>query len=258
MAMGRENFQSLFSLAEKCSIKESVINNSNREILFYLKDEKFNDSLAKFVNRMRKEKKQLDVLPEFACHLSNSYRASGQNSESKIWLNQCKELIATAQKSRTLLSKKSLDASVQEEIFDLRSSLKKLRSIRLTFPEATFKQVLTKKLSLLEEINSQATRLQKIGSPEGIYQSFDVLFMAYGEASKEIEEFIPSGVNDDYKKSFRASMAQIAAPLKAKSQQIFRQGRKILEEQNILVKGNRESAFHITLEEEVNYMGDFN
>jgi hypothetical protein len=255
MAQARENFQSIFNLAVRCNINDGVIRNAQREVLFYLKDEKFNDALARFVNEQKSQKTNLDILPEFACHLSKEFSKRGRSRDSRRWAAECKSVVALAERGRALLSKKSLDAAAMDEIQALVDSYQKFIRINLSFPESNFKQNLTKKLKQLEVLNQAATKLQRQGAPEGIYRSFDITFMAYYSLGNELISFTPPGGNLDYNKSFKQSMKKIATPLIQRSREIYVQGKKLMETQNILVKGTSDSPFHISMLDELNFMG---
>ena len=91
---------------------------------------------------------------------------------------------------------------------------------------------------ILDEVTTEAISSFSIGSGEGIVKTYKILIESYQLMVEQILSFSPTGKSQEYLKSFRNSMKNVAAPLSSKIKEFQAQAASSIRKNNILSNDN--------------------
>jgi tetratricopeptide (TPR) repeat protein len=272
----RRQFNESSSLSEKAFDKMCQSDSKNKKVFFknaniiYLADKQFEKSrtlIQKAINCKVIQGGYLDHLNELAqsnrwsafteilgsldgnkdVHayliypsslLANEYENIGKVDEAKKTRAKMLSYFESAKKSKIDVPLEGLDAIANIKIQSFEDELTTFKNTKLHFPEKDYNKLLKVKFSKLEKLATEAEAIAEIGSGVGILKVYHFMIEGYDSLREELINFTPPGKSEDYVKSFKKSMNELAAPL-AKQAADFRDvALKKIEKDSILSKDN--------------------
>lgn len=226
--------EDVLALGKRCGISSLELTQVKIELLKdYFEQKKYEqyDSLASELSLSREAYSEAIV----AFHnLSVLHRNHGNQNQERHYLSKRDALYSKAVKEKVALKIDALDIMVDKEISSLHLISSKLSNIILSFPEASFNAKLKQKLNLLDQLTTEASKVQKIGSGKGIVESYKILSQAYTKTSVEINQFSPPNVSEEYIKSFKSALANLVSTLQNQGQHFLKEGKIAINNNNIL------------------------
>jgi tetratricopeptide (TPR) repeat protein len=144
----------------------------------------------------------------------------------------------TAKKSKFDIPLEGLDAISLIRLTALEAQVKKLNSIKLSFPEAEYNKNLKNKFGMLDKITTEAISIAELGSGIGIVKAYRYLVEAHESLRNEVVNFTPPGKSAEYTSSFQKSMQKLSAPLEKQASEFREIAIKKIEKENILSNDN--------------------
>lgn len=145
---------------------------------------------------------------------------------------------------------KGIDLSQSIEQFaSLREFISSVYNFKTTltskdvFDEETYNSELEQYFSMINELNEKAVKLAKKSGPEEVIMLRKYLSKPYLELAKNVENYIPKGVEKEYQEGFKASMRQITESLVAKASQLDREKVSFLEKNNYFFQVQKNDIF---------------
>tara|TARA_R110000868_G_scaffold340216_1_gene600903 strand:- start:17226 stop:20111 length:2886 start_codon:yes stop_codon:yes gene_type:complete len=210
--------KNIVSNGYRCKIPTSDLETAQMDIIRAYADEgQINDMMSEVGRVSKVAKLQGELIPFLEIYrkaISSSGRSTASLEKQMIgyYLN--------AKKRGYSLPVDALNAVALIKAQDLESYKSRLESIDLKFPEAVYNKALQTKLAMLDKLTDMSKDVMSVGSGEGIARAYRVLVEAYLHVSQVVADFTPVGKSPEYVQSFRASMGQVAVPLKAKSDEL--------------------------------------
>ena len=131
-----------------------------------------------------------------------------------------------------------LDAISLIRLAALDEQVKRMNSIKLTFPEAEYNKNLKNKFQQLDKITTEAISIAELGSGIGIVRAYRIVVEGDESLYNEMTTFVPEGKSPEYVASFQKSMAKLGAPLEKQAQEFRESAVRKIEKENILSSDN--------------------
>lgn len=210
--------KSLVSKGYRCKIPASDLETAQMDIIRTYADEgQLNDMLSE-VNRVAKVARlQGELIPYLEIY-RRALASSGRNANT--YEKRMLGYYSNAKRRGYSLPVEALDAVAAIKAIDLEQYKDRLVAIELKFPEQEYNKALQGKLAMLDRLTTMSRDVMSIGSGEGIARAYRILVEAYAHVGQAVADFTPVGKSPEYVQSFRASMAQVAGPLKAKAEEL--------------------------------------
>jgi tetratricopeptide (TPR) repeat protein len=170
--------------------------------------------------------------------LANELENIGREEEAAKVRAKMLTYFETAQKSKFDVPLEGLDAISLIRLAALEAQVKKLNSVKLSFPEAEYNKNLKSKFVMLDKISTEAISIAELGSGIGIVKAYRYLVEAHESLKKEIISFAPTGKSPEYVSSFQKGMQKLAAPLGKQAQDFRETAIKKIEKESILSTDN--------------------
>lgn len=228
----------VLDLGSKCRIKNEYIYEAALDTLKELGDQEKWQSFEKLLTSLQRYAKYWPDLIYPLSQLRDTYLARGRK-EQAIEANQRLNTYYRKSKAKGLkIPLEGLDIVAENYLVDLRNVSEKLASIRLSFPEKSYNNLLKAKFEYLDKVTSKALEVFKIGSGKGIVSGYQILVESYKDLANEIANFTPEGKSPEYVTSFKASMQEIAAPIAQKAREFEAEAVKQINNSKILAPNN--------------------
>lgn len=210
--------KSVVALGYKCKIPASDLETAQMDIIRSHADEnQLNDMLSEIDKVSKVAKLQGELIPFLEIY-RKALASSGRNVSSieKRIINYYSQ----AKRRGYAIPVDALDSVAMIKAQDLEDYKNRLISIELKFPENVFNKSLQSKLAMLDRLTDKSKSVMSVGSGEGIAKAYRILVEAYLHVSEVVASFTPVGKSPEYVQSFKASMGQVAVPLKSKAEEL--------------------------------------
>lgn len=224
----------LINLAKRCRVPSGHVVDAQFELLDEFGDRSKWTEYEQLINELFKNGDTHARLIHPLQRLEDVHSKYNNASKARLYNNFKKQAFRNARAKRQDIPLEGLDDIAQEELQELVGLYNSMKGIVLSFPEASFNNLLKRKLGVLDQMTKKAAAVQRIGSGKGIIGSYKVLVEAYELAAKEVEAFTPPGKSKEYVQSFKGSMAQVYTPLRQSAASYRKEGWKAIEANKIL------------------------
>lgn len=245
--------QKLIKKGVQCSIDAAEIKKARVDLMNAVIENKQWGLLESLINTLSVDKDYRAELIKPLNLLRMAYVSSGRESEADKLRSRILRYYNDAKKRKQSIPLESLDVVAKFRLLSLEWQVNKLKSMKLSFPEKTYNNMLKKKFALLDKITSRALKILEIGSGEGIVASYKFLVQSYQSLVDEIARFAPPGKSPEYVKSFQGTMRKIVIPLNQKANDFRKEARRQILRSNILSKENSFFLNGEKLKVDVNY-----
>jgi len=167
------------------------------------------------------------------------YREEGRDDNAENYRRRILSYYQANKKNRSSLNLDALNSVAELSLGNLKQAGVKAKNIELAFPEKRFNSLLKSKLASLDAFTSEAVKVQKIGSGDGIVLAYKYLVETYAAVIQQIRSFRPPGKPDSYVKSFSGSMQQLTAPIYARTKAFKREAKEQILKNRILSVHNK-------------------
>ncbi len=233
-----EKSNEIINQSSKCGIRQEVKREAQLELLNELADQRNWNSFRTLLRGVRSSGRNLGALIYPLSLLRNALMTRGRREEAIKINSDILKLFSKARARREKMPLEALDVVAKHHVQDLKSHSEKLSSIKLTFPENTYNGLLKKKFKYLDIVTSKALNIFKIGSGNGIVESYKILVESYRSMAAELRAFSPPGKGAGYVSSFKKSMGEIASPIESKANDFFEEGKRQIRESKILSRSS--------------------
>jgi tetratricopeptide (TPR) repeat protein len=236
LAEGQSNkVENLLNATSSCKIRTSIISSVRFELL---KDYEKASNWRQYeyhygrLARYRSNWPGL-IIPSSKLALMHS-NLGNQNSARKYERNKDR-YYSYAVKNKKEIPVKALDQIADENIKTLESIKSQLLAVPLNFPAPTFQNGVKQKFAILDKLVSQSSKVQEIGSGNGIVKAYKVLIESHYAFAKQVQDFEPTGMKAEFVPLFKKDMnAQIVGPLLSQAGNYEKDAKKTISQNEIL------------------------
>jgi tetratricopeptide (TPR) repeat protein len=229
---------SLLGRASKCGISNDAILQGYMDHLTELAAASKWGSFNEVIKNLEASKEMWPQLIYPSSLLANELENIGRVDDAKKVRAKMLTYYDSAKKSKMDIPLEGLDAISLIRLSALEEQIKKLHSVKLSFPEAEYNKNLKSKFVMLDKITTEAISIAEIGSGIGIVRAYRYLVEGHESLRDEITGFVPAGKSPEYVSSFQKGMQKLAAPLTKQAQDFRETAIKKIEKENILSADN--------------------
>lgn len=221
-----------------CDIPETVISDVSLEILKDLAKAKKWEMFEKTIVELEKNPKNHPNLIRPYEDLRREYLAVGQAEEARNVAAKQQRYFNEAKAKKADIPVDALDMMAERMLVSLKEKEKRLGSIELRFPETEFNNAVKAKLQILDQLTSEVTAIQKLGSGKGIVEAYQIVIEAYESFGESLKAFTPEGKAPEYVASFQKAMAQVYNPILNNAKTQRKEVKKLISENKVLATAN--------------------
>lgn len=233
-----EKSTALLAKAPKCGLGNDVVLPVYLDHLNELAASNKWGSFNEVIKNLEASKEMWPLLIYPSSLLANELENIGRPDDAKKIRTKMMNYHEAAVKQKAEIPLEALDAISLIRLTALEEQLKKLKSIKLSFPEAEYNKNLKLKFSLLDKITTEAVSIAELGSGIGIVRAYKFLVDGHESLRDEMTRFTPEGKSAEYVKSFKQGMQKLAAPLDKQADDFRDTAIKKIEKENILSTDN--------------------
>ena len=233
-----EKSRALLGRALKCGVSNDVVMAGYLDHLNELAAASRWSSFNDVIKMLESTKSMCPYLIYPSSLLANELENIGRIDESKKVRNKMMTYFEESKQQKLDVPLEALDAISIVRLSALEDQIAKMTSLKLNFPEAEYNKKLKAKFAMLDKITAEAVSISEIGSGIGIVRAYKYLVQGHEALRNEILDFAPTGKNDNYLASFKASMAKVAAPLEKQAEDYRQTAIRKIEKDNILTGDN--------------------
>lgn len=235
--------QNVLKLGRSCKIRNSVVVDATFEIIEKFWEHNLYQVYEQSLENLSFSKKYWPkLLGPYSKLIALHEKHQNMNRVSEL-KSKRQQLFDWSIRNKKDIPVSSLNIMAMEEMKKLDPIVSNLESTKLSFPEDTFNQLMQRKLKLLEKLTDQAVRVQSLGAPEGIVQSFKVLINAYSNFVQEMKTFKPTGKSKEFMDSFNQAMAGVYVPLEQKVKNFQVEAKAAIVKNDILSNSNADVIY---------------
>lgn len=231
--------EKMITLGENCKVPKSYIDNIRFELLKDYKENKewnkFEAVIAKLDNSSQNWPRlivPLDDLVQVHKNFGNAQKSNQLSKKRDYYYAQSKN-------KKYDIPLKALDLIADEQIDELKRIQQRLLANQLRYPANTFQVIMGQKFKDLDRLVAKSSEIQKIGSGEGIVQTYKILIETHYAFAKEVREFNPPGISSEHLPLFKKDMEkQVYGPLLAQAKNYEKDAWTSIEQNEILTKFN--------------------
>ncbi len=170
--------------------------------------------------------------------LANELENIGRAEDAQKVRTKMVTYYESSKKSKMDIPLEGLDAISLIRLAALEEQVKRMNSVRLSFPEAEYNKNLKNKFQMLDKITTEAISIAELGSGIGIVKAYRIVVEGHETLYSEMTGFVPEGKSPEYVSSFQKGMQKIGAPLAQQAQDFRGTAVKKIEKENILSSDN--------------------
>ncbi len=214
-----------------CRYPQSVQGKVSSQFLDHFIDSKDEIASMRYYRQLGNDKiKKID----YAAKIERIYVSKGRLAPQSLY-RDIRALYSSIRNKRKI-SSYALDIIALQQVENFSKNNNRIKSTELRFPEAQYNSLLQSKFKQLDSLTKEAISILKIGSPEAMVKTYQVLIDAYESLANEMTSFIPPGKSPDYVKTFNNSMKGIAKSLYAKVNQFKKEMDIEINKSDVLVE----------------------
>ncbi len=228
------NLIKLRNSARTCRLDTKSITATDKEIIDYYVSKNDYNGLERY---FPKAEQSLDLQPYLidpAFRIYANYQKQRNTGKLKYWQSKIEQLYRSSKSRRLKVPAEGLNAVSMFDIAKLKDELRRVKAIRLNFPEDRFTSTLESKIKKLDALQGNVKQVQKMGANYGVAHSYPILIEGYQSLISEIDGFTPPGKSPQYVASFKQSMGQVSAQLKEKVKNFQLLAQKAVKDNEIL------------------------
>ncbi|MBC98159.1 MAG: hypothetical protein CME63_10440 [Halobacteriovoraceae bacterium] len=233
-----EKSYEVISFAKNCYIKSNIYLEAQLDLLKLLAEQGRWESFDNLLTQLKRNRNAWGDIVYPLSQLRDAYFERGLRKEAISANAEMISYFKKAKASRQSIPLEGLDVVALNYIENVKRSAEELSSMKLTFPENKYNQLLKKKFAMIDDLTSKTLDLFKIGSGVGMVEGYKVLVESYQKMGEEISSFTPPGKGAEYVTSFKSSMAQIAQTLINKANDFRMEAQGQIKKSQILAKNN--------------------
>ena len=230
--------ENIINEGKNCSVNKRMQRDMDFELLKSLVVLKRWSHVERNIDRLTRNKRNYPRLIDPLHQLEKAYYDTGRKEEVDRIKDKILRYYQYSKSKKMNVPLEALDIVSDLHIVKLRRQVKKLKDIRLEFPEKTYNKRLKAKFLALDKVTTKSLENFSIGSGKGIVETYKILIASYQSVVREIQSFSPSGKSKDYVNSFKKGMRNIVMPLKKKVQEFKIQASNNIKKHNILSVDN--------------------
>ncbi|MBL7663718.1 MAG: tetratricopeptide repeat protein [Bacteriovoracaceae bacterium] len=237
--------EEMLQMGGRCNVGARYLNEARFELLKELAAKKRWESYEEIVNRLDTYTDQKHDFIPYYHQLKLAYEQTGQGDKAREMKFRILEIFnkAKASKKEILLESADIVADYLFEMVEL--DVAEISNLKLTFPEATFNDLLKRKIVLLDKVTNSALKVHQTGSGKGIVMSYYIIVKAYKKLVQEIRDFSPEGKSAEYVTSFKKSMMELTDPILKSAENYRRDAMREVNKNKIMAK---ETFLFVSLE----------
>ena len=229
---------SLLDRAPKCGIGNDVILPGYLDHLNELAASNKWGSFNEVIKKLEASKEMWPQLIYPSSLLANELENIGRADDAKKVRAKMITYYESGKKSKMNIPLEGLDAISLIRLTALEEQVKKLTSLKLSFPEAEYNKNVKAKFVMLDKITTEAISIAELGSGIGIVRAYRYLVYGHESLRNEIVNFSPEGKSPEYVASFQKGMQKLGEPLEKQAQDFRETAIKKIEKENILSTDN--------------------
>lgn len=221
-----------------CAIPESVISEVSFEILKDLSKSKRWEAFEKLLTELEENpanypgliKPYEDLRKEFVSIGNSEQAAALVTKQNKFYQRSIQDKLEVPVEALDIIADRLLSSVIEKK--------QRLDQITLAFPESEFNASVKQKLTLLDQLTSDVTQIQKTGSGRGIVAAYKYVIEAYESFGNELRGFTPEGKSPEYIASFQKAMSEVYQPILTNAKKQRGEIRKLIKDNKILTVAN--------------------
>ena len=226
--------ENVINKGSRCRIGGNIQIDMKLELVKSSFDLKKWNQLERIIDDLAKNQKNYPRLIFPLSQLRKAYFDIGRREEVRSINNKILKYYKYSRSKKIKIPLEALDIVAVLYLENLYVKSKKLKSIKLSFPEKTYNSRLKEKFLLLDKITTESLANFSIGSGRGIVKTYRILIDSYQAVIDKILSFTPQGKSKEYLKSFHKSMKNIVIPLRKKLAEFKNQASNNIKKHNIL------------------------
>jgi tetratricopeptide (TPR) repeat protein len=228
----------LLGKAPKCGLGNDVVLPGYLDHLNELAAASKWGSFSEVIKKLESSKEMWPQLIYPSSLLANELENLGRVDDAQKVRTKMLTYYEASKKSKYDVPLEALDAISLIRLSGLEEQVKKLKTVKLSFPEAEYNKALKLKFQMLDKISTEAISIAEIGSGIGIVRAYRLLVEGHESLQNEVLAFVPEGKSPEYAASFHKGMQKLAAPLEKQSQDFRQTAIRKIEKENILSSDN--------------------
>ena len=234
-----EKVERLITQTKKCRIRRKNIDGIRFELL---KDYQQQKKWRLYESHYEKLSKSTSNWPRLIMPsriLTKVHSDLGNRADSSKYSRNEDRYYQYSDKNKLEIPVEALDAKADEMLIGLNSIKKQILDIELKYPANVFQNAVKKKFSLLDRLVTQSSKIQDIGSGNGIVKAYKVLIETHYEFSEQVKAFEPEGMKKEFVPLFKKDMtSQIVNPLLSQAQNYEKDANRTISKNEILSINN--------------------
>jgi hypothetical protein len=162
----------------------------------------------------------------------------GNTGDAKELEEKQRKYFEEARAKKIEIPVEGLDLMAEKIMGRVRNLKTQEGEITLHFPENEFNTAVKAKLKILDQLTSEVTAIQKLGSGKGIVEGYRLMIEAYETFGEELKSFTPEGKSPEYVASFQKAMGDVYGPILANARKHRSDVKKLIMENKILSPAN--------------------
>ncbi|MBF0297689.1 MAG: hypothetical protein HQK51_03155 [Oligoflexia bacterium] len=227
----------LLKKSDQCNIPPRYVRETGMELVKSLTKLKRYDSFEGLIKYLDNGT-YIPYLIKAYADLKDAYLKSARFEEAKDIENKILKYYFDSKRRSENMELEDLDEIAKIFIVKLKGKSNEFKKINLSYPEEQYNKILKLKLAKLDELTKEGNIIIETGSGTGILNNYKILSECYLSLASEIEGFIPPGKSTEYLESFKNTMNKVIVPLKSRSNDFIRDGKKLMLDNNILFENN--------------------
>ncbi len=234
-----ESSKRILAKAGKCGVGTDVILAGYLDHLNELSASSKWNSFSEIIAFLEQSKEMIPQLIYPSSLLANELEGIGRSDEAAKIKHKMMSYYATSKKNKLDVPTEGLDAISSIRLTVVEENLKKLNSMKLSFPEPEYNRILKAKFAILDGITTDVVSISEMASGAGIIKAYRLLVQAHEDVKNEVLSFVlPAEKTPDYVSSFKKSMAKLVEPLFEQAEDFRQTAVKKIEKENILSTDN--------------------
>ncbi len=234
-----KSVEALIEKTQKCKIKRNIVTGVYFEMLKDYRQAKNWNSYESIYSKLSRAKKNWPKLILPSKYLSRVHSNLGNRDLVKKYSRNQGSFYRYSIKNKLEIPVKALDEIAKEKIQGLKNLQRSLLAVELRYPAAVFQKQVKRKFTLLDRLVSSASRIQEIGSGNGIVEAYNILIDTHYSFADQIVAFKPAEIKKDFLPLFQKDMRkQIISPLEAQAANYKRDAKRAISKNEILSKSN--------------------
>ena len=226
--------EEVINLGQRCRVPSKYLLDAQFEVIDELLARKSWTEYENKVSGMQGDQKAQGRLVYHFYVLEKVHSNYNNEAKKKFYFNLKWQAYKNANRMKQEIPLEGLDVISDDLLKEMLAVRSEIDSVKLTFPDTVYNNLLKQKLQKLEVLTQKAKTVQGIGSGRGIIGAYKILYEAYSSVAAEVKNFTPAGKSETFVASFKNAMKGVYVPLEQNAANYRREGWQSIEDNQIL------------------------